>query len=792
MDDSGAGAGGGNLEEPRDPLEGLSSDPEERRNQFVDFEIERDEDGGLRIGHLVIPPPPPPALTFDNDRPRLVITHIENENFKSYAGLQTLGPFHKSFTSIVGPNGSGKSNVIDSMLFVFGYRAQKIRSKKISVLIHESEKHPDLRSCCVRVYFQEILDTDESKEGGVPVEGSKFCVSRTAHKDNSSYYEINGRRTKFAEVSTLLKGKGVDLTHNRFLILQGEVEQIAQMKPKGSGPEGKEDTGMLEYLEDIIGSSRFEQPITEIKKAVNALDELRSEKLNRVKLVEKEKDELEEPRNKAIEYIRLENEIAEKKNFGYQLYILECETKIEGIQKQKEEYEKSAADVLEEVEKVLGARKELEEKQVEVAKELKEVQTKLEEKQDSFREHEKEDNELKMEMNNLNIKRKKLKKATENEREKLEKHQSVPESNRAKIEECAALRDKLTAQAEDDQKRYDEALEEVKKETQAYQEEKEPLETQLIGLKKNVNEKSSALKLAQSELNLMLSNEQKETARLEQLNLSKDQSEKKIAELKAQKAELEKELPEAKKQVAMLEKKLSALAEKEAECSHRVNGLNAKFEEQRFNANAARSRGKVIEALMAQRASGALLGIFGRLGDLGTIAKEYDVAISTATGSSLDTILVDNVDTAASCIKFLKEHSVGRANFLALDKARKSWQDKLHQINTPEGVPRLFDLIQPQEDRFAPAFYQVSLYLHISVFERSKFHFICFFFPVRPRHPGRGLPGPGSAHRVRRPPLQGGDHRRGADRDDRRHGRRRQGGLQGKDGIGRRQHGQRG
>ena len=59
--------------------------------------------------------------------------------------FQVLGPFHKSFTSIVGPNGSGKSNVIDSMLFVFGYRAQKIRSKKISVLIHDSEKNQNIR-----------------------------------------------------------------------------------------------------------------------------------------------------------------------------------------------------------------------------------------------------------------------------------------------------------------------------------------------------------------------------------------------------------------------------------------------------------------------------------------------------------------------------------------------------------------------------------------------------------------------------------------------------------------------
>ncbi len=106
---------------------------------------------------IYIPPPPPPALTFDNKGPRLVITHIENYNFKSYFGKQVLGPFHKSFTSIVGPNGSGKSNVIDSMLFVFGYRAQKIRSKKISVLIHDSDNHPDIQSCTVRVFFQVSL-----------------------------------------------------------------------------------------------------------------------------------------------------------------------------------------------------------------------------------------------------------------------------------------------------------------------------------------------------------------------------------------------------------------------------------------------------------------------------------------------------------------------------------------------------------------------------------------------------------------------------------------------------------
>ncbi|CAI2191714.1 14478_t:CDS:2, partial [Funneliformis geosporum] len=47
-------------------------------------------------------------------------------------------PFHKSFSAIVGPNGSEKSNVIDALLFVSGYRANKMRQGKLSELIHSS------------------------------------------------------------------------------------------------------------------------------------------------------------------------------------------------------------------------------------------------------------------------------------------------------------------------------------------------------------------------------------------------------------------------------------------------------------------------------------------------------------------------------------------------------------------------------------------------------------------------------------------------------------------------------
>lgn len=99
-----------------------------------------------------------PVVEDTGPKARIVITYLILTNFKSYAGRQEVGPFHASFSSVVGPNGSGKSNVIDSLLFVFGFRASKMRQGKISALIHNSAAFPDLDFCEVAVHFQEVMD----------------------------------------------------------------------------------------------------------------------------------------------------------------------------------------------------------------------------------------------------------------------------------------------------------------------------------------------------------------------------------------------------------------------------------------------------------------------------------------------------------------------------------------------------------------------------------------------------------------------------------------------------------
>ena len=52
------------------------------------------------------------------------------------------------------------------------------------------------------------------------VPGTEFKVSRTAQRSNKSDYYIDDRRSNFTEVTDMLKGKGIDLDNNRFLILQ--------------------------------------------------------------------------------------------------------------------------------------------------------------------------------------------------------------------------------------------------------------------------------------------------------------------------------------------------------------------------------------------------------------------------------------------------------------------------------------------------------------------------------------------------------------------------------------------
>ncbi|KAG7208913.1 hypothetical protein KM043_015093 [Ampulex compressa] len=682
-----------NNQERKDASDSMEVDPQE--NGF-----DTDEEGGLRVDEEIYIPPPPRSITeFDTNAPRLMITKIVNENFKSYAGIQTVGPFHKCFSAIVGPNGSGKSNVIDSMLFVFGYRATKIRSKKISVLIHNSSQHPNITKCTVSVHFQRIIDKPGADYDVVP--NSEFVISRVAFKDNSSYYELNKKKVQFKEIAKLLRSHGVDLDHNRFLILQGEVEQIALMKPKG---QNENDTGMLEFLEDIIGTVRYKEPLEKLSEKVEVLTERRVEKLNRLRVVEKEKAALEEPLQDAVKYLKVENEITK---LQYQLYYCkrhETSKELAEQEKKTNELDKDLSNLVNEI-KAIHEEKEVKNREMkEKAKKWDKLQQLKDETTVKFDKIRKQDESLHAELVETNKRRKANSASVKSEKAKIEELHRIPEKNAASITECEHLVERYMADREKEEAALATLMAGLREKTEPLLDERSAMEKDLIDLRKNVDEAKSAFDIAQSELDLYTSTESTERHKLEKLKESFKCTIDTLNERKKQLSGLVLKIPATEKSLQRAQEEFQEVKDQEAKMTSELKKKRIIFEEQRSAMQASRSRNKILDSLMQQKREGRIPGIFGRLGDLGAIDAKYDVAISTACGP-LDNIIVDTVATAQACITYLREHDIGRATFIPLEKQQRFLSKCHEKINTPEDAPRLFDLIKVEDERVLPAFY---------------------------------------------------------------------------------------
>ena len=631
-------------------------------------------------------------------RSRMVIRQLVMTNFKSYSGRQVVGPFHASFSAVVGPNGSGKSNVIDSMLFVFGFRASKMRQGKISSLIHNSAQHQDLDHCEVEVHFQEIIDLPGGKHEVVP--DTQLVVSRKAFKNNSSNYYLNGRTTNFTTVTTLLKDKGIDLDHKRFLILQGEVESIAQMKPKAAN---EHDDGLLEYLEDIIGTAKYKTPIEEAAVELEGLNEVCVEKQGRVQHVEKEKNGLEDKKNKALAFIRDENELAEKQSALYQIYTAECE---DNTKVTEEAIQQIQGQLNAELEKHAGNEdtiKELEKAYKKAVKQYERTEQQAQEFSKELAKYDKENVKFEEKRKFITGKQKKAEKTATSSRLSASEAQSLVEKHTDDIERKGREVVELEKERQAEEQELARIREDLKGKTQGFSDQIAAKQKSLEPWNEKIDQKQSAIAVTQSELDIL-----REKADSGQKAI--DQASSKIKTIEADKTAKLEAIEQRKHEKARLEKDvrkiqdaLQKLTASEPEVRSQISSARQKADEARASLSSSQNQGNVLKGLLRLRDSGRIDGFHGRLGNLGTIDEKFDVAISTAC-PALENMVVDNVEVGQQCIEYLRKNNLGRANFILLDKLA---QRDLSPMQTPENVPRLFDLIKPKDERFRPAFYSI-------------------------------------------------------------------------------------
>ena len=230
----------------------------------------------------------------------------------------------------------------------------------------------------------------------------------------------------------------------------------------------------------------------------------------------------------------------------------------------------------------------------------------------------------------------------------------------------------------------------IAREIEGKQKEREPC-AQAVG------ELQAAVKVAQTEADLIASKvaagaEAKAAAEAE-LAAHKEQTKEQEGALKANAAEVK----AGEKRVASLTATLEAAVADEATAAAAHGAARAKLDEARTSSTGASSRGVQKAALQK-----AYPGQVHRLGDLGGIAKEFDVAVSTACGA-LDHYVVATTEIAQECVKTLRAKELGVASFIVLDK-QGHLAPRMAPIATPDGSQRLFDLIDSDE-QWRPAFY---------------------------------------------------------------------------------------
>ena len=183
---------------------------------------------------------------------------------------------------------------------------------------------------------------------------------------------------------------------------------------------------------------------------------------------------------------------------------------------------------------------------------------------------------------------------------------------------------------------------------------------------------------------------------MQKVQADNEEKEASMKELRAEKAEIS-------QAAEGLKKELQQLQAQDTKLRATASSARQKVEEAKANQAASRSKGDVLTSLTKLKEQGRLAGFHGRLGNLGRIDDKYDVAISTAA-PGLDNLVCDNVEAGQACLEHLRNNNLGRATILCLNALSAR---NLAPIETPENVPRLFDLVTPKDQKLAPAFYQV-------------------------------------------------------------------------------------
>ncbi|ESP01316.1 hypothetical protein LOTGIDRAFT_212851 [Lottia gigantea] len=219
------------------------------------------------------------------------------DGFKSYAQRTEINGFDPLFNAITGLNGSGKSNILDAICFLLGItNLTHVRAGNLQDLVYKCGQ-AGVSKATVSITF----DNKDKKQSPFGYEQyEEITVTRQVVIGGRNKYLINGSNANNTRVQDLFHSVQLNVNNPHFLIMQGRITKVLNMKP----PE------ILSLIEEAAGTRLYESKKESVKKTIEKKDA----KLREIESVLNEDitptlSKLREERSSYLEYQKIIREL---------------------------------------------------------------------------------------------------------------------------------------------------------------------------------------------------------------------------------------------------------------------------------------------------------------------------------------------------------------------------------------------------------------------------------------------------------------------------------------------------
>ncbi|XP_050107197.1 structural maintenance of chromosomes protein 1-like [Malus sylvestris] len=606
------------------------------------------------------------------------ILRLELENFKSYKGFQTIGPFY-DFTAIIGPNGAGKSNLMDAISFVLGVRTGHLRGAQLKDLIYafdDKEKDQKGRRAFVRLVYQ--LDN-----------GAELQFTRAITGGAGSEYRIDGASVTWEEYNAKLRSLGILVKARNFLVFQGDVESIASKNPKE----------LTALLEQISGSDELKRDYEKYEEEKSEAEQKASLVYQRKRTIVLERRQKKEQKEEAEKHLRLQDQLKSLKKEHSLWQLFNIEKDIAKMTEELEAEKKSREQVMQEIDEFQLEANNKKKEQAKYLKEIAQCEKKISDRNNKLDKSQPDLLKLKEEMSRINAKIKKSEKELAKKEQERKRHKEDIKQLQKGIHDLTAKLEDLHEKGRDsgdklklddtELREYFRIKEDAGMKTAKLRDEKEVLDRQQhadLEAQKNLEENLQQLRSREAEL------EEQEEQMLTRQKKIKENSAKHRDEAK----NLDNELRAMQSKNSQARTKYENLKSKIDEIEKQLRELKAdRYENERDS-----RLSQAVETLKR-----LFHGVHGRMTELcRPTQKKYNLAVTVAMGKFMDAVVVEDEQTGKECIKYLKEQRLPPQTFIPLQSVRvKPVMERLRNLG---GTAKLiFDVVQ-----FDPALEKAILF----------------------------------------------------------------------------------